>query len=178
MFTLNMSRHAQTPEEIVDLRNFINSADRFGVDQIHSDLMRRTAPQAHAPSAAGHRKRIRITCPCRQMPCDNIRANSRITRALRIACRSDFEPHLNQVRAGIEIEGDGLKTILDDRERGLGALFRNCGSIQEERSNDIPLKQMKLYPYRSEKSASEQFTCPFHATFPLFLVYSKWLSFL
>ena len=43
MFTLNMSQHAETPAEIIDLENFINSADRFWLDQTHSELMRRTA---------------------------------------------------------------------------------------------------------------------------------------
>jgi hypothetical protein len=43
MFTLNMSRHAEIPEEIADLEGFINSADRFWIDQTHSELMRRTA---------------------------------------------------------------------------------------------------------------------------------------
>ena len=43
MFTLNMCRHAESPAEIIDLENYINDADRFWLDQTHSELMRRTA---------------------------------------------------------------------------------------------------------------------------------------
>ncbi len=45
MFTLNMCRRANTSAEIVDLEDFINSADRFWLDQTHSELMRHTASQ-------------------------------------------------------------------------------------------------------------------------------------
>jgi hypothetical protein len=43
MFTLNMCRRAETPKEITDLTGFINGADRFWVDSIHSKLMRADA---------------------------------------------------------------------------------------------------------------------------------------
>jgi len=43
MFTLNLCRRAQTPAELRELRDFINSAARFWVVQCHSDVMRRTA---------------------------------------------------------------------------------------------------------------------------------------
>jgi len=43
MFTLNMCRHVESPTEIIDLESFINSADRFWLNQTHSELMRRTA---------------------------------------------------------------------------------------------------------------------------------------
>jgi ectoine hydroxylase-related dioxygenase (phytanoyl-CoA dioxygenase family) len=43
MFTLNLCRHAKTEAEILDLREFVNSASRFWVTQTHSDLMRKTA---------------------------------------------------------------------------------------------------------------------------------------
>ena len=38
-----LSRRAETPEELAELRAFINSAARFWVTQCHSDVMRRTA---------------------------------------------------------------------------------------------------------------------------------------
>ena len=43
MFTLNLSRRAQDPAELRELREFINSAARFWVEQSHSEVMRRTA---------------------------------------------------------------------------------------------------------------------------------------
>lgn len=43
MFTLNLSRHADTATDLSELRGFINSAARFWVTQTHSDMMRRTA---------------------------------------------------------------------------------------------------------------------------------------
>jgi len=43
MFTLNFCSRAETPDEIADLEAFINSSDRFWIDQTHSELMRRTA---------------------------------------------------------------------------------------------------------------------------------------
>ncbi|MBV9867592.1 MAG: hypothetical protein JO316_19755, partial [Abitibacteriaceae bacterium] len=43
MFTLNLCRRAQNPVELYELREFINSAARFWVEQTHSDVMRRTA---------------------------------------------------------------------------------------------------------------------------------------
>jgi hypothetical protein len=43
MFTLNLCRRAKDPEELQDLRSFINSAARFWVTQSHSEVMRRTA---------------------------------------------------------------------------------------------------------------------------------------
>lgn len=46
MFTLNLCRKCETPEEIQDLENYINSHDRFWIDALHSDTMRRTASDA------------------------------------------------------------------------------------------------------------------------------------
>lgn len=46
MFTLNLSRRAETPAEVQGLRAFINSNARFWVEQSHSDVMRRTASPA------------------------------------------------------------------------------------------------------------------------------------
>ena len=43
MFTLNLSQRARTPAELRELREFINSAARFWVEQTHSEVMRRTA---------------------------------------------------------------------------------------------------------------------------------------
>ena len=43
MFTLNLSRHADNPTDLNELRGFINSAARFWVTQTHSQTMRRTA---------------------------------------------------------------------------------------------------------------------------------------
>ena len=43
MFTLNLSRRADTPVDLRELRGFINSAARFWVTQTHSDVMRQTA---------------------------------------------------------------------------------------------------------------------------------------
>lgn len=43
MFTLNLSRRAQNSAELRELREFINSAARFWVEQSHSEVMRRTA---------------------------------------------------------------------------------------------------------------------------------------
>jgi len=43
---LNLSRRAETPAEVQDLRAFINSNARFWVTQSHSDVMRRTASPA------------------------------------------------------------------------------------------------------------------------------------
>lgn len=43
MFTLNLSRHADTAVDLHELRGFINSAARFWVTQTHSDVMRGTA---------------------------------------------------------------------------------------------------------------------------------------
>ena len=46
MFTLNLSRRAEAPAEVKELRDFINSNARFWVPQSHSDVMRRTASPA------------------------------------------------------------------------------------------------------------------------------------
>lgn len=43
MFTLNLSRQADNPTDLAELRGFINSAARFWVTQSHSDVMRRSA---------------------------------------------------------------------------------------------------------------------------------------
>ncbi|MBV9848375.1 MAG: phytanoyl-CoA dioxygenase family protein [Armatimonadetes bacterium] len=43
MFTMNLCQRATTPEEIADLRGFINSQARFWMEHTHSDVMRRTA---------------------------------------------------------------------------------------------------------------------------------------
>jgi len=43
MFTLNLSRRADNPADLQELRGFINSAARFWVTQTHSDVMRQTA---------------------------------------------------------------------------------------------------------------------------------------
>jgi len=43
MFTMNLSSHAQTPEEIGDLRGFIESNARFWVDHIYGEMMTQTA---------------------------------------------------------------------------------------------------------------------------------------
>jgi hypothetical protein len=43
MFTLNLCRHCETPEECADLKRYINGEARFWNDHIHSDLMKRTA---------------------------------------------------------------------------------------------------------------------------------------
>lgn len=43
MFTLNLCQRAKNPAELQELREFINSAARFWVEQTHSDVMRRTA---------------------------------------------------------------------------------------------------------------------------------------
>ena len=43
MFTLNLCKRAESPEELKELRGFINSAARFWVLQTHSEVMRRTA---------------------------------------------------------------------------------------------------------------------------------------
>ena len=46
MFTLNLSRRAEAPVEVQELRGFINSNARFWVEQSHSEVMRRTASPA------------------------------------------------------------------------------------------------------------------------------------
>lgn len=46
MFTLNLSRRAESAAEVQELRNFINSNARFWVPQSHSDVMRQTASPA------------------------------------------------------------------------------------------------------------------------------------
>lgn len=46
MFTLNVCQRADTPDEVRELRGFINSAARFWVTQSHSDVMRQTASPA------------------------------------------------------------------------------------------------------------------------------------
>ena len=43
MFTMNFCARCQTPEEERELRQFINAQARFWIDQLHSDVMRRTA---------------------------------------------------------------------------------------------------------------------------------------
>lgn len=43
MFTLNLSRRAQTEVELQDLRSYIEGHDRFWLDHLHSDIMRQTA---------------------------------------------------------------------------------------------------------------------------------------
>jgi hypothetical protein len=46
MFTLNLCRHCKTPEEVQDLENYIGAHDRFWIDTMHSEVMRRTASEA------------------------------------------------------------------------------------------------------------------------------------
>jgi len=46
MFTLNLCRRCQGPDEIADLEDFINGGARFWIEQMHSDLMRETASPA------------------------------------------------------------------------------------------------------------------------------------
>jgi len=43
MFTLNLCRNCRTPEEVEDMKAFINGTDRFWLTQLHSEVMRRTA---------------------------------------------------------------------------------------------------------------------------------------
>ena len=43
MFTMNLSSRAQTPEEVGDLRGFIESNARFWIDHMYSDTMIETA---------------------------------------------------------------------------------------------------------------------------------------
>jgi hypothetical protein len=43
MFTLNLCRRCETPEEIADLERYIEAHARFWIDQLHGDGMRRTA---------------------------------------------------------------------------------------------------------------------------------------
>lgn len=43
MFTINVGRKSQTPEEIEQLKNYIGGSARFWVDSLYSDIMRQTA---------------------------------------------------------------------------------------------------------------------------------------
>lgn len=43
MFTINLSKHAESSEEVEDLKNYIASNARFWIDQMYSDLMVKTA---------------------------------------------------------------------------------------------------------------------------------------
>lgn len=43
MFTINMCSHCQTPEELGEMRGFIESSARFWIDSMHGDLMKKTA---------------------------------------------------------------------------------------------------------------------------------------
>lgn len=43
MFTINLSRHAETPEEIEELKNYIAANARFWIDHMYSDMMVQTA---------------------------------------------------------------------------------------------------------------------------------------
>lgn len=43
MFTINLSRHAESPEEIEDLKSYIAAHARFWIDHVHGDLMVKTA---------------------------------------------------------------------------------------------------------------------------------------
>lgn len=77
MFTLNLCRHCETPEEIKDLENFIAGGARFWIDHTYSELMRETASparhihlrqvmehEAHLPALAAE-ARARMTEPAR-----------------------------------------------------------------------------------------------------------------
>lgn len=55
MFTLNLSQHAETAEEIDDLKAFISVMARFWSDSMHGDLMHETAN----PQRAIHLKQVR-----------------------------------------------------------------------------------------------------------------------
>jgi hypothetical protein len=43
MFTINLSKHAESSEELEDLKNYIASNARFWIDQMYGDLMVKTA---------------------------------------------------------------------------------------------------------------------------------------
>jgi hypothetical protein len=43
MFTINLCRHAETPQKIADLESFINAQARFWITQLHSETMRKGA---------------------------------------------------------------------------------------------------------------------------------------
>jgi ectoine hydroxylase-related dioxygenase (phytanoyl-CoA dioxygenase family) len=68
MFTLNLCRRAETPEETADMQGFINGLDRFWVEQCHSELMRRTA----GPARMKHLQQVidlEIELPARAAKC-------------------------------------------------------------------------------------------------------------
>ncbi len=44
MFTLNLCRQCETPEEIADLEDYVASHDRLWIDSMHSQTMRETGP--------------------------------------------------------------------------------------------------------------------------------------
>jgi len=46
MFTLNLSAHCHTPEEIEELKNYIGFHNVFMIEHMHSDIMRHTASPA------------------------------------------------------------------------------------------------------------------------------------
>ena len=52
MFTLNCCRRCETAEEIQDLERYISAHGRFWIDQLHSDMMRRTAFPARCATCA------------------------------------------------------------------------------------------------------------------------------
>ena len=61
MFTMNCSKHAETPEEVADLENYINAHARFWVDSLHSDIMRQTAPPGrmrHLSQVTAHETKL------------------------------------------------------------------------------------------------------------------------
>lgn len=55
MFTLNMCRYCTTLSEIAELEKYINSHARFGMDELHSDVTRRTA----SPERMRHLQQVR-----------------------------------------------------------------------------------------------------------------------
>ena len=46
MFTLNLCKRCETPEEIADLERYIEGEARFWIETVHSDVMRETASPA------------------------------------------------------------------------------------------------------------------------------------
>lgn len=68
MFTLNLSRRAETTGEVADLEAYINGHDRFWLDSLHSDTMRRTA----GPERRRHLQQVHeheIALPARSAKC-------------------------------------------------------------------------------------------------------------
>lgn len=77
MFTINLCRHIETPEEIEDLKAYIGHNARFWVDRMHGDLMLNTAGEermrhlqqvidneGHLPALAA-KARLEMTEPSR-----------------------------------------------------------------------------------------------------------------